>query len=164
MNSDTLHRITTRYEAHEDRVRLSGEKEDGRTVRLWLTQRLCLRLLPPLLHWLETQAGDLPAAEAWQGLSQQAARAALSPGEPVQDDAADHWLVDAVDVTTQAAGVKLRLRCGEQVCGELTLAATPLRQWLGILHDQWRRAEWPASAWPAWFTPTAVPEGTAWLH
>ncbi len=32
----------------------------------------------------------------------------------------------------------------------LQLAPLQLRQWLHILHNQYRRAEWPATAWPSW--------------
>ena len=44
-----LTRITTRYVAAEDRVRLAGERAGGSPVAIWLTRRLLQLLIPKLL-------------------------------------------------------------------------------------------------------------------
>ena len=38
----------------------------------------------------------------------------------------------------------------------LTLSAQPLRQWLGIVYEQYRKAEWPTGVWPAWVEDAQV--------
>ena len=86
-------------------------------------------------------------------LAQQAALAALEPSAPVQAaQEAQAWLVHTVDVNTSAELVRLDFKseAAGPVRGRLVFAAQPLRQWLGILHDQCRRAGWPESAWPEW--------------
>ena len=48
----------------------------------------------------------------------------------------------------------------------LMLAAQPLRQWLGIVFEQYLRGEWPTTAWPGWMEvgrPQAAPGAMA-LH
>jgi len=37
----------------------------------------------------------------------------------------------------------------------LTLRPQPLRQWLNILHDAYRKADWPATVWPDWVRDAA---------
>ena len=51
--SPVLQRITTAYDPEQDRMRLDGERADGSTLTLWLTQRLLKHLLPALWQWLE---------------------------------------------------------------------------------------------------------------
>lgn len=49
---------------------------------------------------------------------------------------------------------------------KLKLAAQPLRQWLGIVYEQFLRGQWPTTAWPAWMQearPEATPSAAA-LH
>ena len=58
-----LTRITTRYVALEDRIRLAGEVEGAGMVSIWLTRRLLQRLLPKLLRGLEPAPAN-PAGEA----------------------------------------------------------------------------------------------------
>ncbi|MBC7859879.1 MAG: hypothetical protein H7Z39_14125, partial [Burkholderiaceae bacterium] len=79
-----LQRITTEYVGVEDRIRLSGRDDaddagDGRTVVIWITQRLLQRLLPVLVEWLERQDGATLRADIARSFAQQAARAELAP-------------------------------------------------------------------------------------
>lgn len=162
MNTPSLQRLTTRYQADEDRLCLTGELPTGHTVPLWLTQRLCLRLLPCLLDWLNAQSRELRQALAWQGVAQQAATAALTPSPPVLSDATPA-LVNAVDVTWGEA-VTLRFRHGETLHATVSLDAEALRQWLGIMHMQWQQAGWPSDLWPAWMRSGTSPTPAPWLH
>lgn len=153
-----LQRITTEYIESEDRIRLSGELAPQATVVLWLTQRLVNRLLPHLLGWLEQQTGQGAMGDLFQGFAQQAAMANLEQQPPVQSaPQSQAWLVHAVNLTAAAEGVRLTFRCagdasppdGSDAVG-LTLHAQALRQWLGILHTQYRKADWPLTGWPDW--------------
>ena len=69
----SLKRITTEFIPVEDRIRLSGEREDnGSPLVLWLTQRLIRRMLPVLLDWLQKNETDLLEADSLHDLSRPA--------------------------------------------------------------------------------------------
>ena len=81
---DKLQRVTSIYSDTEDRFRITGEVSADSTRCLWLTQRLLMRLVPPMLEWLNEIAraegkGDLGQAELMQDFAQQAAKARLEP-------------------------------------------------------------------------------------
>lgn len=147
-----LQKMTTQYDEKEDRLRLSGELGPDAQVLLWITARLLNRLLPPLLKWLDKQSGVDVRPELYQSLAQAAAVRGLEPQAPVQATASSRkWLVQAVDITPQQDQVQLVFRganADEQAA--VLLPARPLRQWLGILFDQYRRAEWRLDIWPQW--------------
>ena len=157
-----LQRLTTEYVDIEDRIRLSGEAPDGSTVVMWLTQRFLNRLVPRLFQWLERQTRSELRGEVMQEFAQQAAVAALAPQPPVvAAKPARALLVHAIDVTTSRERVTFGFKASEpgEVDARIGFNAQALRQWLGILHQQYQRAEWPTSAWPAWAgTATRPPE------
>ena len=161
-----LGRVTTVYVDVEDRFRLSGETQDGQVLVLWLTQRLLCRLVPHLVQWLDKraplQASSRPVAAAAQvmhGFAQQSAVARLSPQAPVETTAAGQdWLVQKVDVATLEDAVGLTFRAPGEGAekASVTMDATHLRQWLGIVHAQWRHAGWPLEVWPQWMLEQAA--------
>ncbi|HWJ95023.1 MAG TPA: hypothetical protein VNT33_09890 [Telluria sp.] len=160
-----LQRLTTQYVDLEDRVRLSGQDGDGRVQVLWLSQRLLNRLVPALCRMLERAAQGEHAA-LLQGFEQEAARARQQPQEPVNPEApVGDWLVAAVDVNKSADGFLLRFRgASEDQVASILLAEMPLRQWLAIVLDQYRRAEWPVGVWPDWMDPAAAPAPGGVMH
>lgn len=155
----SLQRLTTEYVDTEDRIRISGAREQGgETLVLWLTQRLLNRLVPVLIAPLEREGNALPRADLLHGFAQTAARAALEPQAPVRTDAAQAgWLVRSVDVTPAEGAVHLTFRGGEDEAACLQLAPRALRQWLGIVHDHYRKGDWPLAAWPGWMKESASP-------
>lgn len=154
----TLERITTVYIEGEDRIRLSGEVATGEVVVIWLTQRLLQRLLPLLLQLLQGRPADVLHAEVLQGFAQQAAKADLQPQVPVQiRTGSTAWVAQSVDMTATDQAVILTFRGADSQAAALTLAAIPLRQWLGILHDMYGKAEWPLAVWPGWIRESALP-------
>lgn len=180
-NSTTLQRLTTEYIEAHDRLRLTGEDAEGRIVVLWLTQRLMGRLIPHLIGWLEhlplqAASGDMrpshPALaqalhETVQGFAQSAARQshAAQPDVKVQNAQAS-WLVGSVDIAHQPTNVLLAFKSLEQAgvhTAQLALPEQALRQWLGVVLDQYRKADWPTVHWPAWMQtePQANPQTTA---
>lgn len=168
-----LHRISTQYDPDEDRIRLTGTDDSGHTLILWLTQRLLNRLMSHLCQGLEkmaTQAGKKsPAAgqdlraHMEQSFAQQKAKAELPRQSPVKPAAdAPQWRVDAVDVKHGANGVRIVLKGAvEGHQATLTLPTPMLRQWLGIVFEQYRRAGWAAQVWPAWMEEAAAPASKA---
>lgn len=152
-----LKRITTEFIEAEDRIRLTGEVEDGPALVLWLPQRLVNRLIPHLCQWLEQQQGATPFAEVKQLFAQQRAQAELEQQATVHADAqASSALVHSVDIKAVRAGVLLLYKDGGgQGLARLQLQAKPLRQWLGILHAQYLKGGWPNTVWPSWLTQAA---------
>lgn len=153
-DSPELQRITTQYVATEDRLRLSGETAEGGTVVLWLTQRLMNLLAPQLTSWLERR--DAAGGEALQEFVQQAAEAALTPLPPVRATTPEmDWCVVSVDINPGEDGVMLVLKSdGETRQASLPMQAEALRQWLGIVRNQYVVGAWPTTAWPAWMDET----------
>ena len=157
-----LQRITTEYLEDEDRIRLSGEDASHAAVVLWLTQRLLNRLITHLLAWLEQQTDKGSMGEVFLGFAQQSAMATLEPQPPVQSMPQSRaLLVHTVTVAATDEGVKLEFRCAGTIPPAdpddgivLMLQPQPLRQWLGILHKQYRRAQWPMAVSPHWMAET----------
>ncbi|MDP1931968.1 MAG: hypothetical protein Q8L60_10975 [Gammaproteobacteria bacterium] len=146
-----LKRITTEYIDMEDRMRLTGETEDGNAIVLWLTAKLLQRLLPHLFKWLEQQADKAMPATIVQSFAQQAAKAGMAPEPPVkQQEDTPSWLVHAVDVNHEKGFLQLTFRAPGQEQQRLQLPTQQLRQWLSITQMQWLRAGWPKDLWPDW--------------
>jgi hypothetical protein len=161
-----LQRLTTQYVDIEDRVRVSGEDADGRIVVMWMSQRLLNRLVPAVCKMLRSPGQD-ERAELLNSFEQQAAQAQLTPQEPVRPDAGSvAWLVTRVDLAPASHGTRLAFHGsgGEQAA--VMMPELALRQWLSILRDHYRAAEWPAGAWPAWADKAvqATPQAGAVLH
>jgi hypothetical protein len=145
-----LQRLTTQYVDVEDRIRVSGEDAGGRIQVMWMSQRLLNRLVPALCKMLggPQQGGR---ADMLNSFEQQAAQAQLTPQEPVRAGAGSvAWLVARVDIASTANGMRLSFHGSGGELAATVMAELPLRQWLSILRDQYRVADWPASAWPAW--------------
>ena len=158
-------RFTTEYIDHEDRLRISASLANDEVAVMWLTRRLLDRLATHLSGLLEQETEQAPLPEVRQTFVQQAAVAShlqqsqeqeQVPVQPQQAQVVHEWLVHEVDVTPMEHGVRLRLRGAhphEQV--ELGMPPLLLRQWLGIVHGQYQRANWPLSPWPVWMNEAA---------
>jgi hypothetical protein len=177
---DELRRFTTEYVEDEDRIRISGELRSGEKVVLWVTRRLADRLVPPVAAWLERQAdppearsASNPAATAaTRSFVQQAARAELPKQAPVDPGPApSSWLVRSVDLGQGATIIRLTFRNRDARTGAVaadevastTVAMAPVvaRQWLGIVHDKYRKAGWSTRAFPRWVTDSPAGAGQA---
>lgn len=164
-----LQRITTQYIDTQDRLRLTGELSGSGTVVLWLTQRLVNRLLVHLVAALDQKVAHQPNLklpsyhiEAVQGFAQQAARAQLLVQAPVPaDKALTSWLVLSVDIANAPKEVSLTFRADADQAAKLTLQPTALRQWLGIVHDQYLRAQWTTDQWPQWMADSKLTPSTS---
>jgi hypothetical protein len=169
-----LKRVTTEMDESEDRLRLVGEIESGEPMVFWLTQRLLKRMLPHLLSWLQpsssaSRASPVPDyhTDAIQAFAQQAAVAQLPHQAPVLAHPQDNrLLVDAIDITRTPDIIALTFKSGEKKAA-LLLAQQPLRQWLAILHEQCRTAEWSMDVWPEWIVdskPNTTRQVRATMH
>ncbi len=146
-----LQRITTQYIDAEDRVRLSGETAEGKTVLLWMTRRLLDRLIPHLALWLEKQYADLPRAEIMLEFAQQKAQSQLVLQTPVMTSGTQGQLIESVDINAGATRLRLNFKTADtSEPSGIGFEATPLRQWLTILQQAYKEAEWPMQCWPGW--------------
>lgn len=150
----SLQRITTEYVELEDRVRLTGEVEDGTALSFWLTRRLLDRLIPHLTLWLEKQHAGLPRADLMLEFAQQQAQSQFVPQVPVKLPNAQGQLIQAVDITPNIEQLHLHFKSESGEAASIGFASTPLRQWLAILHQAYSVAEWPMSVWPNWLLET----------
>lgn len=160
-----LTRLTTIYDVEQDRIRISGEVKDGKKVVLWLTQRLLTRLVLHLSSKLEmpdpNKVKPLSVqTQVQQSFAQQHARAQmprqLSPVKP--DENSPEWLVKKVDIKSGVDGLRLIFTGANQDDqASLGMSFTPLRQWVGILHDQYRLAGWSTDRWPSWIGESPLP-------
>lgn len=170
-----LQRMTTEFVAVQDRLCLRGELPGGGVVVLWMTQRLLNRLVPALCAWLEaataavspvSSTGAAPSSQApLQHWEQQAAQLQLPAQAPVQVEPTSlQWLVEAVDVEQAAQWVRLTFRAEAQTSVSVVFQASPLRQWLGIVFQQYGQAEWATGHWPSWMAGTPAKAAAAVLH
>lgn len=141
----TLQRITTEYSESEDRLRLSGETNEGKVV-IWLTQRLAKRLLPLLLQWLERQRTVPRRALSLFNFGQQSVQAA----DPAPTASQTSWLATSIDISTNDKQVVLTFKNSDNQAARISLAAALLRQWLEILHETYLHAGWEMDVWPTW--------------
>lgn len=154
----TLHRITTRYDAVEDRIGLTGEVTSGETLVIWLTRPLLNQLVTHLVQWVEKQQPDMLRADMLLSFAQEAAQNAQIVQPPVvAQQQSRHWMARDINISPQPGQICLTFRGGADEQAVLFLAATPLRQWLGILHRGYRSAGWPLQAWPTWILEAATP-------
>ena len=163
----TLQRITSEYIESEDRIRLIAISDAEKTLILWLTQRLLVRLIAHFLGWLEKEAPEVARSSAignetksaLQGMAQQSAAAKLPEQSAVtanSDSAA--LLVKEIDIKMSEEVVLLVFKCDEAWKAELSFTVQQLRQWLGMIHRLWRLAEWPVSIWPDWMDDNQQPD------
>lgn len=148
-----LQKVTIEYSDAEDRIRLTGDSEQAVPVVIWLTQRLLQRILQVLVKKHEPKDKSHPHHDVFQSFAQQAARSELeqTPVESVQPRGdSPVWLVTSVEITHSEQEVSLVFRGDEGQHAKLVLGEKHLRQWLGILHGLYLKAEWPLDVWPEW--------------
>ena len=170
-----LKKITARYDATEDRLVLHAEAADGQQVRLWCTQRLFNRLAKALVSMLDQElARSTPAArvggQQLHAMEQGAAQAQLGKQVPVAATEQEPLsaLLASVDISRRGPRFELTFKSAVEGVASVTLSATEMRQWLGIVHRLYGHAAWPTDHWPAWFkaaqSEAANPELAKSLH
>ena len=162
----TLQRITSEYIEPEDRIRLVAITDAEKTLILWLTQRLLIRLIAHFLGWLEKEAPEVARSSAignetksaLQEMAQHSAAAKLPEQSAVTANSDSALLVKEIDIKMSEEVVLLVFKCDEAWKAELSFTVQQLRQWLGMIHRLWRLAEWPVSIWPDWMDDNQQPD------
>lgn len=165
-------KLTTTYDAEQDRVRIGAQDAKGQTIELWLTQRLADRLIARLLQHLDLDvkitatpaASKVPLKEI-QSWEQSAARTQLKKCEPVRAEGKlRQILVTAIDISRQDNRLLLLFQQRDERVAAMPFSMTELRQWLGIMHDIYLKANWPCQMWPSWFASPVVAKAAVILH
>lgn len=156
-----ISRMTTTYNATEDRLRLSVIETGGDRLVLWLTQRASGRIIAYLLEQIEESvAADAPPAArpAVQIMEQAKAEMQRKPLPAVRPaEARETHLVTNIRIRRAEKQIALIFAWGEteEDCIALVIDRTRLRQWLRIFHGHYKRARWPLDIWPRWFDDDA---------
>ena len=156
----------TAYVVAEDRFRLACVLVDGGSETLWLTQRLTNALLSKLLEWVEKTVKDDRIAPFVHRAAQKSA-SAKSPdrrAEKIPEGAG--WLVRSIDFRMANDSVMLTFKDDADRKVRLRFGPAHLRQWLNVVHGQYRRAGWPLDLWPEWIVDEAeeASENSGLLH
>lgn len=161
-------RITTVYDAVEDRVSLTGAGQAGEVYRGWMTRRLFDLLLEQLFTFLGAADTD-SYAHVKNEFAQEKAEASLSPQKPVTSspEGVDigPFLITEIDIAEQDGVFRLSFRHSPTDGVFIPFAHQDLRQWLAIVRRAYQTANWPMRNWPTWMTekPT-LPTDRPLLH
>lgn len=150
-----LKKVTLEYVDVEDRIRMSAQSEAEGRIVFWLTQRLCGRLVGRLAEYLEKTEpeGGVVERNAMMAFQQQDAGTRHRPAAPVRAQEGDLTVLPAkVDVAWNSKVVALSIPYASEEAAVLQLSRTELRQWMRLLHRQYRKAGWETRSWPAWIT------------
>lgn len=150
-----LNKVTQLYVPHEDRICMTAEAHDGRSVVYWLTQRICRQLVPLLCGHVDRITPDKRVVSRDMQLTcmQRQAEWRFQPSEPVQvPDGTTMVLPLKIDYAFTGDVATLSFPVVGDDRADLSLTAQELRQWLAIMYRLFSQAGWPTDVWPSWFT------------
>jgi hypothetical protein len=167
---DAIRRFTTEYVVAEDRMRLSLERGDDSVAVLWLTRRLMRRLVPQVVKVVDAlprlQGGGQqtpPPSDNAQRRSQLDALGKIEQQAPVLagdlPDGLENHLITGLGLRMAKTAVFIDFKVGEDVVQTLPFSEAALRQWLGLLHLNFRKGEWVEDVWPSWITAKGWDQG-----
>lgn len=158
-----VRRVTTRYVPEEDRIQFLLELSPDEVKVLWLTRRLLNRLLPQILERLEGAWNDTPdtaPAPVLQKFKQAAAVSGIKPQKAVSPavntaQKQSDVLITSVDVRRQKKTFIFHMKAGDHPVTPFPFTEEVLRQWLGVLHAQYKAGGWTENFWPSWMDSTS---------
>ena len=142
---------------------------DSSVIKIWASQRILLRLIPPITNWLDaTQSAasniSTESKELLNDFAQHEAQVELRSEAPVNSEnpqpsgtgkPANSWLIHKIDVTYSDQLMELNFRGSKDRAAKLVLTKLYARQWLLILHSQWIKSDWTMDIWPLWLSQTS---------
>lgn len=172
---EAVRRFTTEYVGTEDRLRLALERGDGSIATLWLTRRLVRRLVVHIVKVIDTLPrlrGDGGAggggqvsqpSDNVQRRNQLEALGKIEQQAPVLGgtlpDGLESHLITALGVRMTKKAVLIDCKVDKEIVQTLPFSEAELRQWLGVLHLNFRKAEWVEDIWPKWITAKGWDQG-----
>jgi hypothetical protein len=165
-----VRRFTTEYIVPEDRIRLALERDDGDVLVLWLTRRLTIRMVKHIVKVIDSlprlqRGGDpAPPSDNAQRRNQLEALGKIEQQAPVLSGPLpgdiDAYLITEIGLRLTKFGAFLDFKVGkDQVVQSLPFPEEALRQWLGVLHMNFRKAQWGDDIWPVWITARGGEKG-----
>lgn len=157
-----IDRFTTAYDAREDRIRILVALSSGDIQKLWLTRRLLDRLVQALVKKLEAVVSEnsttvsASSTEAVQRFTQAAAIDAFEKQKPVTSSsdegaqASTALLVTKISLRWSRSRIEIDLKVDDEIGQTLAFNEKTLRQWMGIVHSQYKIAKWSDDIWPSW--------------
>jgi hypothetical protein len=156
---DGIKRFTTEYVIPEDRIRLSLESTDGQVRLLWLTRRLCVRLVPQIAKVLGKRSqiygeSALSPSDNAQRRSQMDALGQLQNQDPVRPDGdVEEHLITVLSMRMNPQAILLDFKTAEDnLIQTVPFPEAAMRQWLVMLNAAFRKAQWGDDIWPEWIT------------
>ncbi len=144
-----LSRITTQYIDNEDRLRILGESGEDKICEIWLTHRLMDRLVENLLSNVQNEG---KTDKALQVFEQEVASSTLPRQAPVEkDNQIISWLAIAIDINKDNENISLTFKGDKSNSASISFQTVEIRQWLSIIYNTYKLAEWSVEEWPAWF-------------
>lgn len=164
-------RFTTEYIVPEDRIRISLEREDDSLLVLWLTRRLAVRMVGHVVKVLDTLprlkgrgGASPPPSDNVQRRNQLDALGKIEQQVPVlagplPNDIEAHLVIE-IGLRLTRAGAFLDFKTGkDNVVQTMPFNEDALRQWLGVLHLNFRKARWEDDIWPVWINAKGGDKG-----
>lgn len=140
--------IRTEYIRIEDRLRLIGRDASDEVIAVWLTLRILQRMVPELSRILEQAKLPLSAASLEPSSPSSATTTDAEPDPVDECDAVLEMLPSSVNIAATAKAVRLTfITEDEKILVELS--HEKMAQWLLLLREGYRRAEWPDGVWSA---------------
>ena len=160
----SLQKFTTTYSESQDRIQLAGMSSENAYTTIWLSRRLLIRLLPPVIDWAEQiTSANQPLSNSDRALAQdfaqQNAQSQFVKQAPVKtpeeanrsdNEAHDSWLAHEIDMVKSRQLLQLIFKNTQKKSSSLQLNNIQTRQWLFIIYSQWIKAEWEDFGWPLW--------------
>jgi hypothetical protein len=147
-----LRKVTVSYSPIEDRIRMTAQTDDGESIEFWLTLRLCREVIKVMAEQLsasvlkKTQARHAPMVESFL---QTGAASRKTAARPVTVKPSQSHVLHKVQVQSGKQSLFLRIPT-DNGTAVLPFTHDEARQWLAILHKQFRLARWPMDIWPEW--------------
>lgn len=169
-STEAVRRFTTEYIVPEDRIRISLEREDESLLVLWLTRRLATRMVKHVVKVVDTlprlkgRVETPPPSDNAQRRNQLEALGKIEQQAPVLagplPDDIESYLIIEIGLRMTRAGALLDFKKGkDEVVQTIPFPEESLRQWLGVLYLNFRKAQWEEDVWPAWITSKGWDEG-----
>ena len=155
-----LTKITTQFQAVEDRLCLCGLDQHGQTHMIWLTRRFANEMVKLLFRSIDDPAAAAaPLASSIAKTTRQLdAKARLIPTPEVTlPDPATSWLAVTLQLQTRPGQVRLVFSSQDDRKAQVDIGLVHLHQWLSIIYANYLRAGWLGDFWPDWFADAELP-------
>jgi hypothetical protein len=162
----TIQKITQHYDFHQDRICFTVQNADAQVMLIWMTQRFANNLVKVIADMLDAHLKSSATGKAISATGQpvtdvhvweqMAAQRQLKTDTPVKvTQVQREVLPEQIDVSyTQTSNTiyTLVFKQKKEAVASLQLNSVHLRQWLGIFHQMYEKAQWSTHAWPDWFS------------